>query len=104
MEWGGKGEEKGGQRDYFPLFPVTTQASSGDPASDPFRLCETAGRNGPSVASIRAVEILLSLLSGVETPVTRHKAHWGRARERERTEQNHCIPQKKKKEMWRQKG
>ncbi|ROL44349.1 hypothetical protein DPX16_8771 [Anabarilius grahami] len=43
-----------------------------------------------------AVEILLSLLSGVETPVTHHKAHWGRAREKEGTEQNHCIPQKER--------
>lgn len=41
---GGKeGEKEGGERDCFPLFPVTTQASSGDPASDPFRLCETVG-------------------------------------------------------------
>ncbi|KAF4113664.1 hypothetical protein G5714_006209 [Onychostoma macrolepis] len=55
-----------------------------------------------------AFEILLSLLSGVETLVTHHKAHWGRARERKRTEHNHCIPKKKKKKkkMWnlRQKG
>lgn len=75
---GGKGEEKkGGQRDYFPLFLVTTQASSGDPTSDPFRLCETVGSQRETLLNaLKCVCVCVCVLNSLHVDVCAFVREW----------------------------